>query len=111
MIPILIVGKDLSDLADELTSQGIKDGILAFSVKNSEEALGIFEELGPKLMLTILGKNEQKSHDKLISEGYKGSFVVYSNENESEWGKRKVEFIKPQSENLYNKLIKNLIYN
>jgi hypothetical protein len=109
-IPLLIVGKDLADLADDMGEQGALDGVCPIVADNAEEALSVYSEFGPGLMAIVLHPEEQEAFERLKAAGYKGAFLIYGHETK-EWRRKEVTFLDPeQSEaKIYDKIMEKLL--
>lgn len=99
MIPILIASDektDLVDLVDEIGERGQKIGLVPFLANSPAEAEEYYGDIGPRMLLAVLGTEGQATYDRLRSAGYRGDVLVCDKETDREkWEKRDVEFIDP----------------
>ncbi len=113
MIPLLIVGEDLSDLANDMSTLGTEDGVCPIIAHDSEDALSVHSDFGPKLMAIVLHPEAQEIYEHLKEAGYRGAFLVYGSksEQEEEWKEKDVTFLDPgETERvIYDKVMEKLL--
>ncbi|MCK4670070.1 MAG: hypothetical protein KAT43_02610 [Nanoarchaeota archaeon] len=110
MIPLLIVGEDLSDLANDMGDLGAAGGVTPILAHGSEDALSIHSDFGPRLMAVVLHPEAQEAYEQLREAGYRGAFLVYGEET-GEWHSKDVTFLDPgETERvIYDKVMAKLL--
>ena len=109
-IPLLLVGRGLIDLANDMGELGAQDKVTPILAIDPEDALSVYSNKGPRLMAVVLEPEAEEAYRQLTDAGYRGAFLVYGEETEK-WFERGITFLDPgdHERDNYNKIMQRLL--